>query len=82
MTSPMQAEFQLPAYLTTQLEAGGTGDAQQRLHNCLLAAFAVLLTRYSRQDDITVAGVLPGTAQVSQRQASELRQRLHHASAS
>ena len=59
-----QAEFEVPAYLAAQLEVGGHADAQQRLYNCLLAAFSVLLFRYSRQDDITVAGVLPGTAQV------------------
>lgn len=66
----MQADFEVPAYLTSQLQSTGSFDAQQSLYDCLLAAFSVLLTRYSRQDDITIAAVLPGTAQV--RACSEL----------
>ena len=61
----LQCHFEVPAFLTTQLAGVGASDAQHSLYNCLLAAFSVLLTRYSRQDDITIAAVLPGTAQVS-----------------
>ncbi|KAK9813644.1 hypothetical protein WJX73_001264, partial [Symbiochloris irregularis] len=60
------SHFDVPPHLTAKLSCVGTQQLHENpksLYNTLLGAFSLLLMRYSRQDDITLAAVLPGTAQ-------------------
>lgn len=54
----MQVPFTIPAELSNNL-GHVSAQLQADLHDVLLAAFSVLLVRYSRQDDITLGCALP-----------------------